>query len=526
MTLIWLAPHFAPALLLPALALLLALLGKREKRQVIPTLMPWRAVLALPRPKPRRTPIDFEFAAALGGALFVALALMGPVLLTSPQPADTFTLVVDTSLSMGATAPDGSPRTRAARARIRELSQAHPDADWTLVVPDRTAPLVTKGRLSDVLDALERTPGSVQDPLQQAAAVQAALAASEPEGGAVIWIGDRPVEAASPRLVSLIVGTPVANLGLVEARRLDDGHLFVTLFNAGAEPARTTVQVNGGTASPPVEGPPGETLGLRLAPPGGADVAEIRLAHDSDGLPVDDAARVDLRQPVAAVESDRFPRVALALRAAAGLKLTEPGRDASADLIVTQDGSDLPPTGDLLLVRPEGAVCGILKSSPPAPADDARVTPRADGLPEMSVTGMGAFTARDVVLPEDATVLADVRVSDARVPLIALWNWNNRRVGFVNNFPETWTTHPGFPVLIRLLAQRIHPPAEAVPGLIESDTRMPTPATGALPPMPPTPEGARRIPLSTIAALLAAACAGVLAWREWTRLGRTRPARR
>lgn len=520
MALTWLTPGFGPALFLVPLALLLAFLSRRERRYAVASLLPWRAVLALPRPRPRRNPIDLETLCAAGIPLLAVLALMGPVLHMPAREPVPLLLVVDTSHSMRVHSP-ASARTRLQDAfdRIDRLGRAYPARPLRLYASDSSVPLREQTTAAEAIDALAAVPASTQPEHMTAETLRAVLAGSE--NAPVIWISDRPAPLASPRLHEIIVGKPETNVAILNARLItaDTPPLaFATVANYGSAPRNVTMSLTPPGHKESITIPANEISGISIPLPKVSTESFTLSLDTDDALTIDNRVRLPLEPRSAAVDTSRHPRLALALRTAAECRILPRSQaDQAAFAVIDTDDEPLPRKA-ILLVDPDDAVGGLIELGASRDITDMTVSGGRNALPDVCVAGLGTLTVRNVTLPGTARILADGRVGGQRIPLVAMWEWNGRQVAWINAVHRRWTALPGFPVLVAELVDRLLPATGTLPGPTESDTRMPAPATTALPSLEDERSQDRAFPLSRIFALLAGLCAATLAACEWKRL--------
>jgi Ca-activated chloride channel family protein len=154
----------------------------RRPRQIIPSLVLWRQVIADQRvnsPFQRFKRNILLFLQLLLLALLI-LAAMQPVLRRLSSNATRLPVLIDVSASMGALdKPNGQTRLDAAKARVRDLIDSLPsDQEVTLIAFARTARRLTgftnnKSELRDALASLqvEDVPGDLDDALRLAQAI-------------------------------------------------------------------------------------------------------------------------------------------------------------------------------------------------------------------------------------------------------------------------------------------------------------------------------------------------------------------
>ena len=531
MSLTWQEPGFAYLLAAVPLALLLALLSRREKRRRVPSLLPWQAVLALPRPRPRRNPIDLETVCAVLVPLLAVAALAQPVLTARSAPSDHVVVMVDTSTSMGSASSQTPSRQKQALEWLQRLSREKGRKAFTVYGTHAFVPLVTRAPVQDAVMAVRRVKLTPQSPEQHEGLLTAVLAATDRDSAPLVWISDRPAPGASPRLREILVGQASQNIGLVLARIMSDpngSRAFAAVRNFSDAPrsGTLTAALENTEPSPPPQKPftiqPGETASLFIPLPEGAGpVVDLTLATDKDDLAADNSARVfapEYRR--AAIDSSRFPHAALALKLSAGCSVLPVAKASQADLAVVSDppllDKDLPRVG-ILLLTPASAHCGLVHVGPKQKVRNPRVLEIPQPLPEIAVSGLNLAEVREVVLPEGALTLAEGTVGEKTLPLIATWTWKGRRVAYLGALPQNWTAQPAFPVLMAELVDRLLPPGKVLPGLQESDNRLLAPATTECPALAAAGPAPRPVPLSRWCALLAGACAVTLFVREATR---------
>ncbi len=547
------APENLYALLIMPLAALLAFLSRRERRVMIPSMLPWRGVLALPRPRPKRNPIDLETACALAGPLLLAMALAGPVMRLPAKTVREIVVVADTSWSMQSRVRGRPSRMEQSASWVRRLESAGYNR-ITLYTTSRAKPLLDSAPPDAAVSALNAaTPGS-QQPSRQEQILIAALGRARSRDLPVVWISDRQNRISSPRLAQIMVGDQSQNLAITTAvitGAPDKETLFVNVanFSRSSHSIRLTcIQSGRELASlPRRSGPAALKPGVITLQPGQVHPftapidalagynpgkpLEIRLEHER-GTGLDDDLRVDnnavispMRATTIAIDRKQYPRLAIALRTACGLALVRPGTGGA--LAVTGHKPGILPQSGILLVAPQTECCGLVELGASTRVNDVRIAMGANPLPEICSMGLDAFELRPARLPPAHTVLAEAMsarndAGTAPLPFIATWQWHGRRVAYLGAIPTTWTSHPSFPVTIAELVKRLQPAIRNLPGINESDNRMHKPATTTMPRICRGRTRNLEVPLARILALLGACALAYVFFAEWRRSNRQR----
>ncbi len=521
-------PPLLWALLVAPLAVALALLARRETRSTVASLRPWRVVLALPRTRPRRNPLDLEFLCAVLLPAAAALALAGPTLVRERDGTRPVVLVVDDSPSMAARDDEGRTRLEQARNWIDRLAAAYPRARFTVYSTSTPEP-----RGMDVeADEITLASTATKQPLpRQAAVLQTALGASAARAAPVVWLSDRPAPVKSPRLAEILVANPGRNAALLGGRivRRADGYaVFLSLaffassssspleavatWSQGAWEERRELTLAAGAAQPlesrlPAAFDPQKPLAVNLR------------CTPLDDLTLDNALVVPaFHARTAAVDAQTFPRLALALEHAGGCTLLPPARAAEAELAVVAKTPTEWPKQALLLAEPEESACGLILQQP-VRAREVLIEPTPDRFPPICAQGLVDFPLRRTQLPPGAAMWMSARVEDGTTPFAAHWSWRGREMGYIAALPARWTDGAGFPVTVAEMLDRLLPNEAVAIGPDESDIRPRRPATTDLTELFAGREQALRIPLTRALAALALLAGLYVAWCEYKRSG-------
>lgn len=486
MTLVFSDPSMLWMLAAVPLALLLAILMRRERRVATASLRPWRAVLSLPRPRPHRSPLDRELVCTLLAVGLAALALADPLLRQPLRDERRVHVVVDDSIRMRARGGEDSTRWEMARAALEELQASFPAAEATLFLLSENRPTTTRQRL-DSLRLPPHPSDTPPDPVRQRAFLTTVLEAAAEDGAAVVWISDRESGVEDARLETMPVGTPVPNQAILMAEwsRIDPPSIFLALGNFSADPFSGQVHVRQDDTEHrhlPVTLSPGETRSVDLELPAGLaphTPLTIRLLPDADAMPEDNATTLPAPASLHVRIPDTLsPRLALGLEAAGLLPVRE-GEDARFEVV--QDGAILGRPEVILLVEPGEAVHGILTHGRALRIRAARVTAQAEGLPGMAAEGLAGARVPGIQRPPGSRVLLEAVTEDGAVEAwVADWEWEGRQVMYIAGLPDAWTERAAFPVTLTTLLAPHLPSPSSLPGVDGSDTMraIPPSATG------------------------------------------------
>jgi Ca-activated chloride channel homolog len=339
----------------------------RRPRQIIPSLVLWRQVIADQRvnsPFQRFKRNILLFLQLLLLALLI-LAAMQPVLRRFSSNATRLPVLIDVSASMGALdRPNGQTRLDAAKARVRDLIDNLPsDQEVTLIAFARTARRLTgftnnKSELRDALASLqvEDVPGDLDDALRLAQAIARTASFDR------IWLisdGNFPARTQfelSFQVDFQRVAPAGSNFGITacSARRSLGGQwdVFVQLGGSGeAESTTGTVELRVGAE---VAGSERVALVKGSAPRlsfriGSSEAAavEVRFVPEgADSLAADNAAWLQLpaARPLSAFVPESLGSTRHAISAIDGVELypgTGGEKLAGYDLVITDREADL-----------------------------------------------------------------------------------------------------------------------------------------------------------------------------------------
>jgi hypothetical protein len=446
---------------------LLYLLERLRARRVVVTvssILPWESLPPSDRVRePVRPPVLRFLLLSVAWTLLVG-ALARPVI-RGDAPGRLVAVLVDRSASMGAAHGAGGSRLDEARRRIDALLARLDASDRVLVrtEPESGKPPVAgregARRLLAALSPSDR-PGGL-------GAVLTSVRAEAREAGAglVLALTDRPPPEGeplegSPPIRWIDVGSPCANAGLVDldARRLrDDAFEYsivvldvteerwvapLVLLVDGREAGRRTVESRpGGARLVRLEGPPGETVEIRLERP--------------DALAADNVAWLAraTRDRVRVAWSGRtHEALAKALRIQPGVEIAYGGRGEDSDLRVV---IGLPPD------EPRPGV-ETLVVDPPVDWPPLRLGERyrpgrlravdGDDMEGVELSAVRVDEARIVEGPAGTAVLAVAEGPGGEVPLVV-------RADRVTLLPfsleaSDWIDWPSFPVFVHHVVRR------------------------------------------------------------------------
>ncbi len=504
----------------------------RNRPQPVASLELWRRALRLDLARPPRRLWDWEALCALAVPVLLAAGLADPLWVRPAAGPTRLMVVVDNSPSMLSRRRDGSgaaypSRLEQAAAWLKKIGQRYPDLRFAL----QTAGGI---RLGNGLTAEAAAAGVVDltgDEVRDDPREQAALAAlqnwARAEDVPVLWLADRePPRIAGP-LAIILVGDATGNVGLLAAGvNSKSADFFANLGNFSAAPRvcyLRAVQAGIELARGSLRLPAGGSQTYGFAPVGSARYdpsrsVSIELWHPPASFEPDDFApddRVELPPAIrtAAAADDLPDRVKLALTAAAGLTLRPAAEGDSCQLAVAGGQPSVRPQQGLLLLGPTAPGAGLV-----ALAERVKATAfQAADFPSEALGGLKQAEFSTPILPPDARVLVTAgAVGSAgaiRVPFVAVWTWQNLSVAYLAALPADWTADPGFALAMIELVERLLPSPRPLPGLAESDNRLPGPATGEMPvfnapekSLPAAPLGAWLI-WAALAALVALAAA-------------------
>lgn len=513
MTLVLSAPGMLWVFLAVPVALFLALLMRRETRVAVACMRPWRAVLALPRPRPQRNPFDLEILCITLATALTAFALCQPVLQAPLRDARRVHIVLDDSIRMQARHPDGTTRWTHAREAWERLAAAHPDAEASLFLTSENRPRTVRERLAN-LPFPAHPSTNPPDPAQRRAFLTAVLEAAAQEDAAVVWIGDADPDVEDGRLEVIRVGVAVPNRAILEAAwiQTDPPTVFLAVGNFSDTPQDGTLRFSqDGTEllRLPVSLDPhattGETHTLPETLHPGIPLS-IQLLPDDDAIHGDNTATLPpLSTCHVRVPEGVPPRVGLALEAAGLVPVPARSEEATPSLFeVVQDGDVTGSPEVVLLVAPTRAAHGLLSHGSPKPIRAARIRGGDGALPAVSGDGLAGAEVPTVQLPPGSRVHLEVVTGDGTVePWIASWPWEGRTVLYIAGLPDAWTERAAFPVAIASLLAPHLPPTSPLPGAAGSDTTQADPTPPHTPELQAGEPPLWEMPLTRIATLLA-----------------------
>jgi len=356
----------AAALVVPSL-LVLYFLKLRRPRQVVPSLVLWRQVLADQRVNSpfQRFKRNILLLLQLLLLALLALAAMQPVLRRIGSGATRLPVLIDTSASMAALdQPNGQSRLDAAKARVRDLIQnLPPDQELCLIGFSKTARRLTdftnsKTELRDALNALqvEDVPGDLEEALRLAQALARTAAFDR------LWLvsdGNFPARTQfelSYQIEFQRVAPAGSNFGVTacNARRSLGGQwdIFVQLGGSGtAESTSGTVELrqNGqvvGSERITLAKDSAPRLSFRIGSEEAADVEARYVPEGFDSLATDNAAWLHLpkARPLSVFAHEALGSVRHAVAAIEGVELY-PGAHGEKlsgyDVLITDREADL-----------------------------------------------------------------------------------------------------------------------------------------------------------------------------------------
>jgi len=339
----------------------------RRPRQVIPSLVLWRQVLADQRVNSpfQRFKRHILLLLQLILLALLVLAAMQPILRRGPSGATRLPILIDNSASMAALdKPGGQSRLDAAKAKLRELINHLPsDQEVCLIAFNRTAHRLTgftnsQSELREALATLkvEDVPSDLDDALRLAQGLARTVNFER------IWLvsdGNFPQQTPfelSFRIDYQRVAPAGSNFGLTacNARRDLDGQweIFVQLAgNAEAESTTGAVEMRQGDqvlASERVTLAKGSAprLSFRLASKEAAQVELRYVPEGFDALASDNTAwlRLPAARPLSAFVPETLASVRHALEAIPGVNVYPDAGGATQsgyDLLITDRESDL-----------------------------------------------------------------------------------------------------------------------------------------------------------------------------------------
>lgn len=540
MSLSFSAPSYLYALLSVPLALLLAIFARRERRIVVPSLLPWKAVLALPSARPPKNPLDRETLYAVLVPLLAALALAEPHLSLPDHGKKKAILVVDDSLSMKSQIPGKPSRLHYALTWIQRIAEANPDLQFTLFLTSSLRPIANDISGKDAPTALQNASFCPQRQETQAEVLRVALESpwptdqtptTEREGSTsvpIFWISDRRPPIVSPKILPILVGDPSENVGFTAAERIPGTRsVFLAVGNFSSQPRR--VRLNGGSDID-------KTLTLEA---NGVDAVTIENAFFSsredeaisftltpldspDDLPEDNAVTIPpLTSRKVAIDDTLYPRVGLALSILGNCSLLPLAHAAEADLLATDQEFPTLPQRGILLLTPATPCYGLIDLGEPQRVSDPRLWDLS--LPPIVIGGLGEFSLCPADLPPGAKVWATARWDEKVLPWCGEWEWQGKKVIWLGAIPQEWTATPNFAVMMAEILDRLLPRRPLLPGLEESDNRLPEPPTQDLPFPSLSASTSRSFALSSWLLLLAFFFALLLARAEFIRYRTLRP---
>ncbi|MBN2714174.1 MAG: hypothetical protein JXR97_17275 [Planctomycetes bacterium] len=491
------------------LALVLALLTKRRRRKVVPCLAPWRKLLSLPRPAPKRNPVDMETILAFLIPLLAAAAIMNPSLEIEKEKGREIAVLIDSSLSM-----KSSGRIDGAAKWIDEIEKTEKGSALKLYLTGNNGAALPTDKLPRANNDF-----TVQRTRSISSCLGSLLQATQQDDTPVVFITDRATDESSPRLTQIIVGSPSENTA-ISAAKISEGKLFVAIRNYGRLKHNAELEINfkGGAKKEEkisiTNFGADEAKSFAISIPQGAEEAEIFLSP-ADDLPDDNRTVVPLAPRMMNIDKTAHPKVALALEKMCGF-VAGADKSTTAEIAVTNTVPAKMPTRGVLLIEPSEACCGIIDMKPASKARLFKIEDKS--LPEVAIAGLTQPEVREALLPPGARVLAEVVTDGGEIPFAAEWEWEGKRVACLMAAPEEWKLNPAFAVMIAELADRIAPPPPPLPGVTESDNRMLTEATKDLPAIYAGKSGSSVYNLQKIMIALAALCALLLLWSECRRM--------
>jgi hypothetical protein len=339
----------------------------RRPRQIVPSLVLWRQVLADQRVNSpfQRFKRNLLLLLQLLLLALLVLAAMQPVLRRAAASAARLPILIDVSASMAARdAPGGNSRLDVAKARLRELIDSLPrDQEICLVAFAKTARRITDftNSQTELRDALARlevedVPGDLDEALRLAQA----LARTAPFDR--VWLlSDGNFPARTPLQLSFALDFQRlppggSNFGITHcnARRSLGGQWEVFVQLAGSDTAESTTGTVELWQGESLVGSERVTLfkgsaprfAFRLTVAEDTEVAVRFVPESFDALASDNTAwlRLPAPRPLCAFAPENLASVRHALAAIEGVELY-PGKDgatlAGYDLLITDREADL-----------------------------------------------------------------------------------------------------------------------------------------------------------------------------------------
>lgn len=478
----FLAPlgFFLIALALPIIALYL-LKRRREDVTVSSTLLWERTLRDLEANAPwQRLRRNLLLLLQLLALTLLVLGAARPFLSTAEVSSENLIIVVDTSVSMGATDVEGGTRLEAAGRRVLALFDGLPPGGRATLIRGGNGADVLVGNIDDRL-ALERGLAQLQptatDSDLTAAFNLAAAAAARTSESSIVLLSDGNVQVPETLSVDVPIrfvplGTSDENqaISALTLRQQGQGYtLFAQVTNYGSTDAtrRLLLDVDGAPfTAVDLDVPPGERAERIFDLPPETTRVHARLSG-SDVLPADDAfwavpERSAARDVRLVTNGNRFLQTGLSLLPSVDLTV---GRDVSdettPDLTILDAGvdvaaDDLPP-GNVLLVAPaqsvdEIAVTGVLSQPVPLPATTDDPLLRFVDLSEVAI-----LEAVATELPAWARPV--IRDANSDVPLLWIGETEGRRIALLafDLHKSDLVLRVAFPVLLANLVDALTP---------------------------------------------------------------------
>jgi Ca-activated chloride channel family protein len=339
----------------------------RRPRQVVPSLVLWRQVLADQRVNSpfQRFKRNILLLLQLLLLALLALAAMRPVLRRLSSGATRLPVLIDVSASMAALdQPNGRSRLDAAKARVRELIENLPnDQEVSLIAFAKTARRLTgftnsKTELRDTLSALEveDVPGDLEEALRLAQAMARTASFDR------LWLvsdGNFPARTQfelSYEIDFQRVAPAGSNFGITafNARRSLGGQWDIFVQLAGSSTAESTsgtveLRQNGqvaGSERVTLAKDSAPRLSFRLASEDSADLEARYVPEGFDALSTDNTAWLHLprARPLSVFAPESLGSVRHAAAAIEGVELY-PGSGGETlggyDVLITDREADL-----------------------------------------------------------------------------------------------------------------------------------------------------------------------------------------
>jgi len=488
---LWLLTLLAPLILLYVLKV-------RRQRVVVASTWLWAAAARdlLAKTPFRKLIASVPLLLQLLALVLLALAASRPALRGAAMPGDRVALVIDTSASMNALAPDGTPRIVEAReAAAQVLRTLSPGAEAMIVDAGREARIASPldrdtRRLTAALDAVQA--GEVEGNLGAAVAVATDRLRRLPGDNRIVVITDealaQPNALASVTLPTRVikVGAALENAavtrvdvrsGVDPATNRQQVQAFAVIGNYGATKRELYVTLSQKNVSEPLaarklELGPGEhsPVVLTFEPaPGDVGTGLVVQLSPTDAMPTDDFAYARVPPgraiPVVMAPADASPWVQRALLADPDVELLGTSleglstADVPTDALVVVEGACPPavPGGDLLVLNPPPGRCRTAVVGNELEALSVTSWKRSDArLRFLTLDGVELLSARHVETegPADAlirtrqgVVAADISLPGRTGTLLAFdvgdSNWPLRAsfVLFVRNLVELARVH-------------------------------------------------------------------------------------